>query len=473
MTNTVFTWSNGTDTQTTSSSDTAITSSSYTSPGGGYNLVSVVFGSIVTSVTGFINTTTLTSIVFDNSTASLGDFCFQGCSNLSTVTLGNSITSLGSGCFLVCTSLSSIIIPSTVTSLGTSCFQSCSILTSINILSSITTLPTNFLLSCSALVSFTIPSSVTSIGTRCFTSCSHLASITIPPNVTSLGLSCFYDCVALTSVTLGSLITSFGNYCFYNCSSLTSIIIPSSITTIGNNCFSNSSSLTSINLESQQQMTNDTLIGTTIFNACSALTLTVNGYTAPDTAGFTKLIGQLPSSSSVIRNSPASCFQKGVKILCSNGLIPIENLRVNDSVKTYKHGFRKITHIGFNYGINCSGKNSTFNNMFICNTNPDFIITGGHGILLDKNEIYEKILNNHGVKIQDITHIDDKMLMPIGICPGFTEFPPGYSFTYYHFVLENDGNDDTRYGVYATDQLVLTETPSKKQFLLHDYILVI
>ncbi len=129
---------------------------------------------------------------------------------------------------------------------------------------------------------------------------------------------------------------------------------------------------------------------------------------------------------------PASCFQKGVKILCSNGLIPIENLRVNDSVKTYKHGFRKITHIGFNYGINCSDKNSIFSNMFICNTNPDFIITGGHGILLDKNEIYEKILNNHGVKTQDITHIDDKMLMVIGICPGFTEFPPGYSFTYYH-----------------------------------------
>jgi hypothetical protein len=287
-----------------------------------------------------------------------------------------------------------------------------------------------------------------------------------------LGNNCFNGCTGLTSITFSSSVASFGDYCFNNCTNLTFIAIPSTITTIKISCFYGCSSLTSINLGSQQQMTNDTLIGTSIFTNCPALTLTVNGYTAPDTAGFTKLIGQLPSSSSVIRNSPASCFQKGVKILCPNGLIPIENLRVNDSVRTYKHGFRKITHIGFNHGTNCSGKNSTFNNMFICDTNPDFIITGGHGILLDKNEIYEKILNNHGVKTQDITHIDDKMLMPIGICPGFTEFPLGYSFTYYHFVLENDGNDDTRYGVYATDQLVLTETPSKKQFLLHDYILI-
>ena len=36
-------------------------------------------------------------------------------------------------------------------------------------------------------------------------------------------------------------------------------------------------------------------------------------------------------------------------------------------------------------------------------------------------------------------------------------------YTYYHFTLENNGNDEERYGVWANG--VLTETPSKKQFL--------
>jgi len=43
-------------------------------------------------------------------------------------------------------------------------------------------------------------------------------------------------------------------------------------------------------------------------------------------------------------------------------------------------------------------------------------------------------------------------------------------YTYYHFILENDGDNDKRYGVWANG--ILTETPSKNQFTNHKYTLL-
>ena len=43
-------------------------------------------------------------------------------------------------------------------------------------------------------------------------------------------------------------------------------------------------------------------------------------------------------------------------------------------------------------------------------------------------------------------------------------------YTYYHFILENNGNDDQRFGVWANG--ILTETTSKNHFMNHKYILL-
>ena len=36
-------------------------------------------------------------------------------------------------------------------------------------------------------------------------------------------------------------------------------------------------------------------------------------------------------------------------------------------------------------------------------------------------------------------------------------------YTYYHFILENNGDDEERFGVWANG--ILTETPPKKKFI--------
>jgi hypothetical protein len=40
-------------------------------------------------------------------------------------------------------------------------------------------------------------------------------------------------------------------------------------------------------------------------------------------------------------------------------------------------------------------------------------------------------------------------------------------YTYYHLVPENNGDDNQRFGIWANG--ILSETPSKNQFLMHQY----
>ena len=86
---------------------------------------------------------------------SIGNFAFNGCSNLTSITIPNSVTSIGNSAFYNCSSLTSITIPNSVTSIGNSVFSGCSSLTSV-----------------------TIPSSVNSIGSYAFSSCTNLTSVT-------------------------------------------------------------------------------------------------------------------------------------------------------------------------------------------------------------------------------------------------------------------------------------------------------
>lgn len=172
----------------------------------------------------------------------------------------------------------------------------------------------------------------------------------------------------------------------------------------------------------------------------------------------------------------ASCFNEGTKILCLNKnleeeYIPIENLRKGDFVKSYKHGYRKIDLIGKNQMINnpekfieCMYKmEKTDDNGLI----EDLILTGGHSILVDDLGIWKE----ENDKIFGSTPmIDDKYLLLSAVSKDFTKLENTNLYTYYHFTLENNGNDDERFGVWANGRL--TETPSKKQFSNHKYTLL-
>jgi len=174
--------------------------------------------------------------------------------------------------------------------------------------------------------------------------------------------------------------------------------------------------------------------------------------------------------------SDPSCFNEGTKILCLNKnleeeYIPIENLRKGDLVKSYKHGYRKIDLIGKNPMINnperfneCMYKMEKTDDTGLI---EDLIVTGGHSILVDDLGV----LKEENDKIFGSTPmIDDKYLLLSAVSKDFKKLENTNLYTYYHFILENNGNDDERFGVWANG--ILTETPSKNQFNNHKYTLL-
>jgi hypothetical protein len=136
-------------------------------------------------------------------------------------------------------------------------------------------------------------------------------------------------------------------------------------------------------------------------------------------------------------------------------------------VKSYKHGYRKIDLIGNNPMINnpenfcaCMYKMEKTDDNGLT---EDLILTGGHSILVDDlgsfKEENDKLFGSTQM-------IDDKYLLLSAVSDQFVKLDNTNLYTYYHFILENNGNDDDeRFGVWANG--VLVETPTKKQFTNH------
>jgi hypothetical protein len=170
----------------------------------------------------------------------------------------------------------------------------------------------------------------------------------------------------------------------------------------------------------------------------------------------------------IIPISDPTCFNEGTKILCLNKnleeeYIPIETLKKGDLVKSYKHGYRKIDLIGKNTLVNNPSKfNECMYKMEKTEENgllEDLIVTGGHAILVD--ELGEHKQENDKI-FGETPKIDGKYLLLSCVSKNFTKIEETTSYTYYHLTLENNGDDEERFGIWANG--VLTETPSKKIF---------
>lgn len=170
------------------------------------------------------------------------------------------------------------------------------------------------------------------------------------------------------------------------------------------------------------------------------------------------------------------CYNEGTKILCLNTstlleeYIEIEKLRKGDTVKSYKHGYRKIDLIGKKKMVNnplifmdCMYKlEKTPENGLV----EDLMLTGGHSILVD--DFKDKNINV--ATLGQCEMIDDKYLVRVGTIQEFVKQENNDEYTYYHFILENDNDDSQRFGVWANG--MLTDTPSKTEFIDHNYELL-
>lgn len=169
-----------------------------------------------------------------------------------------------------------------------------------------------------------------------------------------------------------------------------------------------------------------------------------------------------------------SCYNEDTQILCyhldQEKYLPIQELKKDMLVKTFKDGYKKITHIGTKSMRNnpskwnhCMYKMNKTDDM-----TDDLIVTGYHSILVNNmsNDELEKhkLLN---VFKGEIRQVDGKYLTVAGISDKFTKLDNRNIYKYYHFVLESD-NQDNEYGIYANG--VLSESTSETQYKIQKYV---
>ncbi len=177
--------------------------------------------------------------------------------------------------------------------------------------------------------------------------------------------------------------------------------------------------------------------------------------------GINHLIEEIP-----IYFRDVACFNEGTDILILNKdlqeeYVPVETLKKGDLVKSYKHGYRRIEMIGKNKMSNNPEKfGECMYRMEKTDTNgltKDLLLTGWHSVLVDSLGDCEE-QNKKFIKGK----LDDKYFLLCSVSKDFKKIETREEFTYYHFYLENDGDESRRFGVYSNG--LLTETPSKKHY---------
>ena len=247
-----------TDSGYTLYSDTLLTYELYTIKGNTYYSVTYcdrsatsaiiedhIAGIPVTSIGDFAfdGCTNLTSVTIGDSVTLIGYDAFASCFSLTSVEIPDSVTSIGEGAFSVCANLTSVTIGDSVTTIGEHAFSCCYRLMSVEIPDSVTTIGNSAFVGCESLTNIVIPNSITSIGNNVFSSCFSLTSVKIPDSVTSIGIQAFCDCIGLMSIEIPDSVTSIGAQAFRGCRSITNIEIPNGVTSIGEGAFCNATSL--------------------------------------------------------------------------------------------------------------------------------------------------------------------------------------------------------------------------------------
>jgi len=368
-----------------------------------------------------------------------------------TLTIPNTVTHIENYAFKDCNGvIGTLTIPSSVTYLGSYAFSNLQSVTELYILPGLQTIQPNCFKDCYNITSITIPDSVTSVASNSFDSLDSLTTVymkstntLIDPNTSATYASAIDNDPTTLVSFFGSgwtnvllheiiyLVGSIANYTFSGASNITVIALDDSVTSIGANAFAEMTSLTTVQVNST-----NTAYGSQI------------GNTAFDIGGATVSVEQ-----------HLVCFDESTLILCPSGYVPVTNLKIGDSVVTYKHGNRKISRIRVTkivlneelpQNVNPYKKQGYAKHMFRMkktgDMTDDLLVTGRHGILLDDLSSCSYFVD----KVFD-TKIDDKILLDVGLCSRFERETECKEYTIYQIEL---GDDLPRYGIYANGVLM-------------------
>lgn len=187
----------------------------------------------------------ITSVAIEGSTARIGNYAFANTSSLEAITLPEGIEHIGHHAFEN-TGLSSLTIPGSVVVIDSCAFYQCGKLATATIANAACSIGEAAFMGCSSLKNISLGNSITAINKSAFALCSALEEIVLPNSVANIGDFAFSHCDTLSSATFGQSLISIGNYAFSNCRNLAKALIPNSTLAIGNWAFGYCSSLDSV-----------------------------------------------------------------------------------------------------------------------------------------------------------------------------------------------------------------------------------
>lgn len=170
----------------------------------------------------------ITSVVIEYGLSNIGNYSFNGLTNLQSVTLptDSKFKHIGKIAFSGCSSLTQINLADTkVSTIGTSAFRK------------------------TGLTEITFPTTVHTLNDQVCEESPNLQKVTFLGKTTTLGNRTFSYCSALSDVTLGENFTQFSWEMFRFCTRLSSITIPAAVTKLSSNVFNGCTALTSATFE--------------------------------------------------------------------------------------------------------------------------------------------------------------------------------------------------------------------------------
>ena len=192
--------------------------------------------------------TGIVKLVLQDGITNIGDYAFQGCSEMKEISVPDTVTRIGTHAFYHCTALSENPIPAHVTEIGSFAFYECTCLKEALIPEGLTVIEACTFEGCTALTSVSIPDTVRSIRNFAFSRCGNLTEFDIPDSVTTLGEAVFNDCIGLQSIRVPESVTDIGRYTFSGCNGLTELILPQNLNGIWDSFCTECTALKSITI---------------------------------------------------------------------------------------------------------------------------------------------------------------------------------------------------------------------------------
>ncbi|MBR6530315.1 MAG: leucine-rich repeat protein [Clostridia bacterium] len=222
---TVFFYSDGTTSETT---DTTVSSSSYSVPKGA-SLIAVDFAEGVLAIDdyAFFAQYDLADLgnPLPSTLVSIGNFAFHSCNSLWLDMLPEKLETIGNSAFYGCENIVVTHLPKSITTIGDYAFYGCDSIGGMNFDASVYSVPANAFRNCTALASVQLHDFVESIEARAFEGCSLIEELALPDGLRTIESRALKD-TAITSLSIPASMRNLDVDALRGCTVLSTLSYP-------------------------------------------------------------------------------------------------------------------------------------------------------------------------------------------------------------------------------------------------------